>query len=146
MHGHGGCPSIVMLFRLRRVSDLLYDSKCCLLSHMKDVILHRSIFLKWNKHYIGVIMGAIASQIASLTIVYSIVYSSADQRKLQSSAPLTFVRVIHRRPVNSPHKWPVTRKNFHLMTSSWNTLSSSSGCQPWPDSMLTQFTMKFENG
>ena len=57
-------------------------------------------------------MGAIASQITSLTIVYSIVYSDADQRKHQSSAPLAFVRGIHRGPVNSPHKWPVTRKMF----------------------------------
>ena len=31
------------------------------------------------------------------------------------------VRGIHRWPVNSPHKWPVTRKCFHLMTSSWAT-------------------------
>ena len=59
-----------------------------------------------------VIMGAIASQITSLTIVYSIVYSDADQRKHQSSASLAFVRGIHRGPVNSPHKWPVTRKMF----------------------------------
>ena len=59
-----------------------------------------------------VIMGAIASQITSLTIVYSIVYSDADQRKHQSSASLAFVRGIHRGPVNSPHKWPVTRKRF----------------------------------
>ena len=51
-------------------------------------------------------MGAIASQITSLTIVYSIVYSDAGQRK-QSSASLAFVS-----PVNSPHKWPVTRKMF----------------------------------
>ena len=36
-------------------------------------------------------MGAIASQITSLTIVYSIVYSDADQRKHQSSASLAFV-------------------------------------------------------
>ena len=57
-------------------------------------------------------MGAMASQITSLTIVYSIVSSEADQRKLQSSASLAFVRGIHRRPVNSPHKWPVTRKMF----------------------------------
>ena len=63
----------------------------------------------WN-HYGDVIMGAIASQITSLTIVYSIVYSDADQRKHQSSASLAFVRGIHRGPVNSPHKWPVTRK------------------------------------
>ena len=57
-------------------------------------------------------MGAIASQITSLTIVYPIVYSDADQRKHQSSASLAFVRGIHRGPVNSPHKWPVTRKMF----------------------------------
>ena len=57
-------------------------------------------------------MGAIASQIASLAIVYSAVYSDADQRKHQSSASLAFVRGIHRGPVNSPHKWPVTRKMF----------------------------------
>ena len=57
-------------------------------------------------------MDAIASQITSLTVVYSIVYSDADQRKHQSSASLAFVREIHRGPVNSPHKWPVTRKTF----------------------------------
>ena len=62
------------------------------------------------KHYDDVIMGAIASQITSLTIVYSTVYSDADQRKHQSSASLAFVRGIHRGPVNSPHKWPVTQK------------------------------------
>ena len=61
-------------------------------------------------HYDDVIMSAIASQITSLTIVYSIVYSDADQRKHQSSASLAIVWGIHRGPVNSPHKWPVTRK------------------------------------
>ena len=63
-------------------------------------------------HYNDVIVGAIASQITSLTIVYSTVYSDADQRKHQSSASLAFVRGIHRGPVNSPHIWPVTRKMF----------------------------------
>ena len=38
--------------------------------------------------------------------------SDADQRKHQSSASLAFVREIHRWPVNSPHKWPVTLKIF----------------------------------
>ena len=57
-------------------------------------------------------MGTMTSQITSLTLVYSTVYSSADQRKHQSSAPLAFVRGIHRGPVNSPHKWPVTRQMF----------------------------------
>ena len=66
------------------------------------------------------IMGVMVSQITSLTIVYSAVYSGAHQRKHQSSASLAFVRGFHRGPVNSPHKGPVTRKMFHLMTSSWS--------------------------
>ena len=37
---------------------------------------------------------------------------NADQRKHQSSSSLAFVWEIHRGPVNSPHKWPVTRKMF----------------------------------
>ena len=65
-----------------------------------------------SAHYDDVIMGTIASQITSLTSVYSTVYSGADQSKHQSSASLAFVWGIHRGPVNSPHKWPVTRKMF----------------------------------
>ena len=57
-------------------------------------------------------MSPMASQITSLGIVYSTVYSGSDQRKHQSSASLAFVRRIHRGPVNSPQKWPVTRKMF----------------------------------
>ena len=57
-------------------------------------------------------MSLMASQITSLTIVYSTVYSGTDQRKHQSSASLAFVRGIHWGPVNSTHKWPVTRKMF----------------------------------
>ena len=63
-------------------------------------------------HYDDVIMTMLASQITSLTVVYSIVYSGVHQRKHQSSASLAFVREIHRGPVNFPHKWPVTRKMF----------------------------------
>ena len=53
-----------------------------------------------------------ASQITTLTIVYSNVYLGTDQRKHQSSAWLAFVWGIHWWSVNSPHKWPVTRKMF----------------------------------
>ena len=72
-------------------------------------------------------MGTKASQITSLTIVYSTVYSDADQRKHQSSASLAFVRGIHRWPVNSPQKWPVTRKLFLfddviMLQTSWGCL------------------------
>ena len=63
-------------------------------------------------HNCDIIMDAMASQITSLTIVYSIVHSGADQRKHQISTSLAFVRGIHRWPVNSPHKRPVTRKMF----------------------------------
>ena len=42
------------------------------------------------RHYWDVIMSAIASQITSLTIVYSTVYSGTDQRKHQSSSSLAF--------------------------------------------------------
>ena len=64
-------------------------------------------------HYSDVIIGAMASQITSLKIIYSTVYSDADHRKHQSSAFTGIcVRGIHRGPVNSPHKWPVTREMF----------------------------------
>ena len=63
-------------------------------------------------HYTGVIMGAMSSQITSPIIVYSTRNLGRDQRKHQSSASLAFMRGIHRWPVNSPHKWPVTRKMF----------------------------------
>ena len=59
-------------------------------------------------------MSEVASQITSLTIVYSTVYSDADEKKTKTSK----LRVNglcagnHRGPVNYPHKWPVTRKKF----------------------------------
>ena len=77
-----------------------------------DVIVMMQFVMRNCRHYCDVVMGATASQNTSLTIVYSAVYSGADQRKHRSSAPLAFVLGIHRGPVNSPHKWPVTRKMF----------------------------------
>ena len=62
-------------------------------------------------------MVGMASQITSLTIVYSIVYSGAEHEH-QSTASLAFVRGIPRWPANLPHKWPVMR-----MTSSWHIKS-----------------------
>ena len=63
-------------------------------------------------HHSDVKMSTMASQITCVTIVYSTVCSGADQRKRQSSASLASARGIYRMPVNSPHKWPVTRKIF----------------------------------
>ena len=81
-------------------------------------------------HHNDATMSGMASQITSLTIVYSTVYLGADQRRHQSSASLAFVRGIHRRPVNSPNKWPVTRKMFPLMTSSWTVSECPPGMIP----------------
>ena len=71
---------------------------------------------RWRRsrhhHYSDVIMSTMASQIASLTIVYPTVDSGADQQKHQSSASLAFVRANHRWPMNSPHKGPVMPKKF----------------------------------
>ena len=67
--------------------------------------------LQHHLHYSDVIMSAMAPQI-TVSIVYSTACSGADQRKHQSSAPLAFVRGIHRWPMNFPHKGPVTRKTF----------------------------------
>ena len=85
--------------------------------------------------YSDVIIGAMAFQITSLTIVYSTVYSGADQRKHQSSTSLAFVRGIHRWPVNSPHKGPVTRKMFPFDDVIMHMLSSWAGI--WLESTRT---------
>ena len=98
------------LSRFNRVNIMVVDALAtCVARISSSTIL---IMLNRQVHYNDGIMGAIASQITSLTTVYSIVYSDADQRKHQSSASLAFVRGIHRGPVNSLHKWPVTRKMF----------------------------------
>ena len=75
---------------------------------------HRAVY-----HYSDVIMSTMVSQITSLTIVYSTVYSDADQRIHQSSTSLAFVWGINRWPVNSPAQMASNaKKSFHLMTSS----------------------------
>ena len=74
----------------------------------------------YSWYYSDVIMGAMASELTRLTIVYLTVYSEIDQRKHQSSASLAFMREIHLWPVNFPHRWPVTQKMFP--SSSWYAL------------------------
>ena len=72
-----------------------------------------------SNYYNDVTMGTMASQITSLTIVYLIVYSDAEQRKHQSSASLAFVRGLSR--WISRTNGQLRGKCFHLMTSSWPT-------------------------
>ena len=60
----------------------------------------------------------------------------ADQRKHQSSASLVFVRGSHRWHMNSPHKWPVTRKMFPfddvIMSESYLTCVPTIFLLAWP--------------
>ena len=116
----------------------VFFSRACWLSKRGPTWLHKSSLdcarMLTFRHYDDVIIGAISSLITSLTIVYSIVYSDADQRKHQRPASLAFVRGIHRGPVNSPHKWPVTRKMFPFD----DVIIESSSC-----SCDTQITMVY---
>ena len=75
------------------------------------IIFRKSVVIV-RLHYADVTIATIESQITSLAIVFSTVYLDTDHRKHQSSASLAFVWGIHRGPVNSPHKWPVTQKMF----------------------------------
>ena len=107
VHGWVNTPTVgklVVVIKCRNMRSCFQVLPTCraLISDVTKHVIH--------DHYGDVIMGAIASQITSLTIVYSTVYSDADQRKYEISASLAFVWGIHRWPVNSPHKWPVTRK------------------------------------
>ena len=127
-------------------SVLGVENPCCFIEHRKYSISHKLcmwfcfaflccaynlivsefvLFIYPYSHYDDIIMSTMASQITSLVIVFSSVYSGADQRKHQSSVhwPLwgefTGDRWI-------PHtKGQLRGKCFHLMTSSW------SGFIPW---------------
>ena len=65
-------------------------------------------------NYIDAIMSAMASQITGVSIIYSNVYSGADQIKHQSCTSVPFVKGIHRSPVNSAHKGSVARKKVSI--------------------------------
>ena len=91
--------SFHILYNAHLLFSLISFSRCCL-------------------HYCDAIMGTVASQITSLTIVYTTVYSDADQSKQQSSASLAFVWGIHRDRWIPRTKGQLRGKCFHLMTSS----------------------------
>ena len=118
---HQSCASLAFVRGINRspVNSPYKGSVTRKMFPFDDVIME---FFGWNhtlnvfrpSYYNDVIKSAMASQITSFTIVYSTVYSGADQRKHQSSASLAFVWGIHWSPVNPPHKWTVTRKEVFI--------------------------------
>ena len=101
----------------RRITFSYLKRKCCRLAIRFAFILRLGV--TWH-HCDDVIMTTMASQITSPTVVYSTVYSDADQRKHQSSASLAFVWGIHRDRWIPCTKGQLRGKCFHLMTSSWH--------------------------
>ena len=74
----------------------------------KSILIH-------NTHYSDVIMGAIA--IVSQKPAWRLSTQPFIQTQIKENikAPLTGLCAgIHRWPVNSPHKWPITRKMFQI--------------------------------
>ena len=86
-------------FSLMKISAWWVRSSWNLFQIYPTIIQH--LFGQWIGHYNDVLMGVMASQITSLTSVYSTVYSGVDKRKHQSSASLAFVRGIHRGQVQA---------------------------------------------
>ena len=128
--------------------DSLHDAQTLSSSkkshHANKILMYLDFYVRIfsQNHYIAVIMITMASQITSLTVVYSIVYSGADQRKHQSSASLAFVRGSHR-------YWWIPHTNgqqrgkcFHLMTSSCQYISPSGD---WADQICSLIWLKSEN-
>ena len=114
-------PEIVLLGLYLRSS--LYTYLGTLVVAARAILWPRGITIftsdqkHFELHYIDFIRTTMASQITSLTIVYSTVYS--DQRKHQSSASLAFVWGIHRDRWIPRTKGQLRGKCFHLMTSTW---------------------------
>ena len=107
------CQYLILISdRFRNISTTLIYWKNIKELNIKIYDILQHLFSHLGFHCNDVIMGTMVFQITSLMIVYSTIYSDADQRKHQSS--LAFVQGIQRWPVNSPHKWPVTQKMLNV--------------------------------
>ena len=92
-------PFVFCILDRRRFSLYVAERLMFFMIWVPRLLIIQNVKLHVNmKHYDDVIMSTMASQITSLTIVYSTVFSGADQGKHQSSASLAFVRGIHRGP------------------------------------------------
>ena len=105
----------------RQLPSERYHHNITLLSHWNwgSNTRYLSSILLWQwehwlqkMHYSDAILSAMASQITGVSMVSSTVFPGAYQRKHQCSASLALVREIHRWPLNSPHKGPITKEMF----------------------------------
>ena len=116
----GVCPHIAKVIKPWCADGLFWGNRnncITICHHFSTLRWHRDLEVSLTEKVPSLLWrhnGEMASQITSLTIVYSNVHSGADQRKHQSSASLAFVRGIHRWPVNSPHKGPVNAENVSI--------------------------------
>ena len=83
------CSDCVLTFNVHR-----HGCKQGCFAHIGDITM-TGVDVPDGKFHIDVKMSTMASQITSLTVIYSTIYSGTDQRKHQSSASLAFVRGIH---------------------------------------------------
>ena len=112
--------SYIQWFLIRDLYVYCTDTLGGVLRLARNVLCHGVLNIDYRAvHYNDVIMTTMASQITSLMVVYSTVYSDADQRKHQSSATLAFAWGIHRGRWIPRTKGQLRGKCFHLMTSSW---------------------------
>ena len=110
---------VIMIVQILKKIMLLVLEKMMFQSVQNMGFYFIIIIIITARHYNDVIMTTMASQFTSLTVVYSAVYSEADQRKHQTSASLAFVRGINRDWWIPRTKGQLRGKCFHLMMSSW---------------------------
>ena len=129
------CPPQVNVTRPHRWLANIGSGNGLVSSMFCQEILNAKITLIQNReiiqHYTDFIMGTMASEITSLTIVYSTVFSCVDKKKYRNSASLASVRGILRWPMNSPHKWPVTQKMFPFDDVTMRYTKPGFTCPAW---------------
>ena len=92
-HAHASDKCVIYVNFIYRIKRQCLISLFRLAMYIGGTLIKNYLltYYLYRLHYDDVIMGAMASQITSLAIVYSTVYSDANQRKHQSSASLAFV-------------------------------------------------------
>ena len=102
---------------------------CLVINSRKKNMYDYSHMANTGRYYSDVIMSTMSSKVTGVSVVYSTVCSVLNQIIYQSSASLTFERGIHRWPMISPHKRPVTRKMVSIDDVIMCGICLSSSCK-----------------